>query len=92
MAFVGGLASLAALAAFTAVNFSLILLRRRRPDLVRPFRVPGQVRGIPVLPILGMAAASGLAAQLPRDVYAGAGAFVALAAGGYAVRRVLRRR
>lgn len=92
VAFVGGLASLAALAAFTAVNFSLILLRRRRPDLVRPFRVPGQVRGIPVLPILGMAAASGLAAQLPRDVYAGAGAFVVLAAGGYAVRRVLRQR
>ncbi len=39
---------------FLAVNWTVIVLRRTRPDAPRPFSVPGAVRGIPVMPILGL--------------------------------------
>jgi len=40
---------------FLAVNGTVIILRRTRPDLPRPFVVAGTIRGVPVLPILGIA-------------------------------------
>ena len=39
---------------FLAVNLTVLLLRRSRPDAPRPFRVPWSVRGVPVLPVLGL--------------------------------------
>jgi APA family basic amino acid/polyamine antiporter len=39
---------------FLAVNAAVLVLRRRRPDLPRPFAVPGAVRGLPIIPILGI--------------------------------------
>jgi APA family basic amino acid/polyamine antiporter len=43
-------------ATFVAVNAAVILLRFRRPDLPRPFRSPGAVGVVPILPILGIGA------------------------------------
>jgi APA family basic amino acid/polyamine antiporter len=40
---------------FLAVNGTVIILRRTHPDLPRPFVVAGTIRGVPVLPILGIA-------------------------------------
>jgi APA family basic amino acid/polyamine antiporter len=57
---------------FIAVNASLVLLRRTDPDTPRPFRVPVSVRGVPVLPLIGIAASLGLLIQLePIVVLAG---------------------
>ena len=39
---------------FVAVNGTVIILRRTRPDLPRPFAVAWTIRGIPVLPLLGL--------------------------------------
>ncbi|KAB1194728.1 amino acid permease [Haloferax sp. MBLA0076] len=47
---VGNLASLFSLLGFIIVNYALIRLRRRQPDLQRPFEVPFY----PVTPILGI--------------------------------------
>ena len=40
---------------FLAVNFFVIRLRKTQPDLKRPFRIPGSVGGIPVIPVLAIA-------------------------------------
>lgn len=49
---------------FIAVNGAVIVLRWRRPDQPRPFRSPGAVRRVPVLPVLGLAAVAVMAPQL----------------------------
>ena len=41
---------------FIAVNVAVVLLRFRLPDHPRPFRTPGSLRRVPVLPILGLLA------------------------------------
>lgn len=39
---------------FIAINAALIVLRFRCPEAPRPFRVPFNVRGVPVLPVCGI--------------------------------------
>jgi basic amino acid/polyamine antiporter, APA family len=39
---------------FVAVNGTVIVLRRTRPDLPRPFAVAWAIRGVPILPVLGL--------------------------------------
>jgi len=39
---------------FVAVNGTVVILRRTRPDLPRPFAVAWAIRGVPVLPLLGL--------------------------------------
>jgi basic amino acid/polyamine antiporter, APA family len=41
---------------FIAVNVAVVLLRFRMPDRPRPFRTPGSIRRVPVLPVLGLIA------------------------------------
>ena len=59
---IGNLSTVAALTdfavyvVFLAVNATVVLLRRRRPDAPRPFRSPGTVFGVPVFPVLGFVA------------------------------------
>ncbi len=62
---IGGLASLGALLAFAGVNVALIRLRKTEPNQERPFRVPLDVRGVPVLPVIGCVGAVVLAFVLP---------------------------
>lgn len=66
---------------FGAVNVSLIVLRLTRPGVERPFRVPGAIAGIPVLPI----AALGTIALMIAHLEAGAiaiGVLIALMGAG----------
>jgi len=39
---------------FIAVNLSVVALRRRAPNVVRPFRIPIAVAGVPVTPLLAL--------------------------------------
>jgi APA family basic amino acid/polyamine antiporter len=49
---------------FLAVNWTVIVLRRTRPDVPRPFQVAGSLRGIPVVPGLGLASVALMMTQL----------------------------
>ncbi len=51
-------------AMFIIVNLVVLILRRTKPDLHRPFAVKGQVRGVPVLPILGLFATLSMAIHI----------------------------
>ncbi|MDK2975313.1 MAG: basic amino acid/polyamine antiporter, family [Methanofollis sp.] len=55
---------------FMAINAAAIVLRFRAPGAVRPFRIPVSIRGIPVIPLLGIFFSVFLLAQLDPDVLA----------------------
>ncbi len=56
----GNLTSIGTLFAFIVVCISVVMMRKRRPDLPRPFRTPF----VPLIPILGMLVNLGLMAGL----------------------------
>lgn len=64
VALVAAIANFLIFATFVIINGVVIALRIRDPSHPRPFRIPGSVRGIPVLPFCGMAASFGLFLQL----------------------------
>jgi APA family basic amino acid/polyamine antiporter len=59
------LVNIGTLFAFVLVNIGVIILRRTRPDMPRPYRVPWS----PVLPLLGVAFAVYLMSDLPWDTW-----------------------
>jgi len=59
---VAELANIGTLSAFIAVSVGLLVLRSKRPDLPRPFRVPW----VPFLPILSIAMSTYLVINLPK--------------------------
>ncbi|HEY6693723.1 MAG TPA: amino acid permease [Solirubrobacteraceae bacterium] len=59
------LVNIGTLFAFVLVNVGVIVLRRKRPDLERGFRVPF----VPVFPIIGIGLCIYLMAQLPVDTW-----------------------
>ena len=61
----GELISLGTLLAFVVVCVGVIVLRRLRPDLPRPFRVPAY----PWTPLFGVIVCVGLMASLPRETW-----------------------
>ncbi len=61
----GELVNIGTLLAFVLVCAGVIILRRTRPDLDRPFRTPL----VPLVPILGILACFGLMATLPPDTW-----------------------
>ena len=61
------LTNIGTLFAFTLVCGAVLVLRKTRPDLKRPFRTPF----VPLVPILGMAACLGLIGFLPPITWAG---------------------
>ncbi|HEU4367050.1 MAG TPA: APC family permease [Methylomirabilota bacterium] len=73
---------------FLAVNGTVILLRRARPALPRPFAVAGTVGGVPVVPVLGLGS---VALMMTRLEPLAIGLGLALCATGLAVGWVLRR-
>ena len=87
--FVASLSSLGALLVFTAINIAVIALRISKPDLPRPFRVPGAIGAVPILPILGVIVSVALALQYEARVYLtfGAGGIIGLVAYLIARRR-----
>jgi APA family basic amino acid/polyamine antiporter len=61
----GSLVSIGTLMAFVIVSIGIIVLRRSRPDLPRPFRTPW----VPVLPLLSAAVSLTLMLGLPRATW-----------------------
>ena len=61
----GELVSIGTLLAFVIVCAGVWVLRRKRPDLHRPFRTPW----VPVVPILGIIVSAGLMLSLPLDTW-----------------------
>ena len=59
------LVNIGTLFAFVLVNVGVIVLRRTRPDMPRPYRVPW----VPVLPILGIAFAIYIMTDLPATTW-----------------------
>jgi APA family basic amino acid/polyamine antiporter len=59
---------------FLAVNATVVVLRRLRPELPRPFKVPGGPASVPVVPVLGVVSVVVMMAHLDvRAVALGAG-------------------
>jgi APA family basic amino acid/polyamine antiporter len=65
IALLGELVSIGTLLAFVIVCVGIIVLRRTRPDLPRPFRTPL----VPLVPILGVLICFGMMAFLPADTW-----------------------
>jgi APA family basic amino acid/polyamine antiporter len=65
IATLGSLVSIGTLMAFVIVSIGVIVLRRTRPDLPRPFRMPM----VPLLPILSALVAFVLMLGLPRATW-----------------------
>ena len=61
----GELVSIGTLLAFVIVSIGIIFLRKRRPDLERPFRTPW----VPFIPILSALVSLALMASLPFDTW-----------------------
>ncbi|MET0425712.1 MAG: amino acid permease [Actinoplanes sp.] len=59
------LVNIGTLFAFVLVNIGVLILRRTRPDMPRPYRVPWS----PLLPLLGIAFAVYLMSDLPLDTW-----------------------
>ncbi|WP_067500908.1 amino acid permease [Actinoplanes sp. TFC3] len=59
------LVNIGTLFAFVLVNIGVIILRRTRPDMPRPYRVPWS----PVLPVIGVAFAIYLMSDLPLSTW-----------------------
>ena len=61
----GQLVNIGTLLAFVLVCIGVLVLRKTRPDLQRPFRVPW----VPFVPIMGILTCLGLMATLPGDTW-----------------------
>jgi APA family basic amino acid/polyamine antiporter len=69
-AFIAAVTDFAVYVVFLAVNVTVIILRRTRPSLPRPFSVRGTIAGLPVLPVLGLASVALMLTQLEPLVVA----------------------
>jgi APA family basic amino acid/polyamine antiporter len=65
IALLGELVSIGTLLAFVIVCVGIIVLRRARPDIPRPFRTPL----VPFVPIMGVLICFGMMAFLPGDTW-----------------------
>ncbi len=63
---------------FLVTNLVVIVLRVRRPDVHRPFRVRGSIRKIPVVPVVGFMVTVVLVGRLHSDALVVAGVIVVL--------------
>ncbi len=84
---VASVSSLATLLAFVTVNVALIVIRRKEPDLLRPFRVPLAVRGVPIPSVLAIVAACMLGMRFSTATYLVAGCTVVAGLGLYGILR-----
>ena len=75
---------------FVAVNLAVVVLRRRRPAVSRPFRTPGSVGWVPVLPLLGLAAVAVMPPRLDLSSIAIGIAMAAVGACAYVALTRLR--
>jgi APA family basic amino acid/polyamine antiporter len=83
IAVLGQLVSIGTLFAFVIVSIGLIVLRRKRPELERPFRVPF----VPWIPIAAAAVSLALMLVLPAATWARLAIWMAIGLGVYGARR-----
>lgn len=84
---VASLTSLCSLLAFLGVHSTVIMLRFRRPDFKRPFRVPLTLGKLPLIPCFGVISTSGLLTQFEAEVYWGGAVVIGAAFVVYGLRR-----
>ncbi|HYS20904.1 MAG TPA: amino acid permease [Gemmatimonadales bacterium] len=75
----GQLVNIGTMLAFVLVCAGIIVLRRTRPDLERPFRTPF----VPVVPLLGIICFLGLMVTLPLDTWIRLGVWLVIGLGIY---------
>lgn len=75
---VASLTNVTLLLTFVVINGAVIALRRLEPDTPRPWRIPGALAGVPVVPVLGAASALVMLAGTERATLAWLGALLAL--------------
>jgi APA family basic amino acid/polyamine antiporter len=67
--FIAQVTNFAVFALFAIVNAAVIALRRRRPEVDRPFRLPGAISGIPVIAVVGLLGNLLLAAYMDGEAF-----------------------
>ncbi len=55
---------------FASVNLSAIWLRIRKPEWERPFKTPGSIGKVPLIPLLGLLSSGLMVTQFRLDVIA----------------------
>lgn len=78
--FVANVTNFTLFVTFILINASVILLRYRAPDAVRPFRIPGSIGLLPIIPVIGIISCCLLLAQLEPLVLLVGGLLVAIGA------------
>jgi APA family basic amino acid/polyamine antiporter len=86
------LSSFAALLAFFVVNLVLIVLRYRQPQQPRPFRVPGAIGRLPLLPLLAIGSIVLLLLHFDWQIYLAGGIALMLAVIAFLARQWTRAR
>lgn len=90
---VASVTDLAVYLVFIAVDLAVIILRFRLPDHPRPFRVPGSIGRVPVIPVLGLVAVFVMLPALQWEALVLGAALCAIGLGVYALlKRVARTR
>ena len=84
--FVANVTNFTLFVTFVVINASVILLRYRAPDVARPFRIPGTVGFLPVIPVVGIISSLFLLVQLDPPVLLVGGTLVVLGTGIALVR------
>ena len=75
--------SFGALLVFALVNLATVILRFKDPQLPRPFKVPGKVGRVPILPCIGVVVSLALATCYSLEVYLIFAASSLVGLGGY---------
>jgi APA family basic amino acid/polyamine antiporter len=88
---VASVSSFGVLLVFSGVHVALLKLRFSKPALKRTFTVPGAIRGVPLLPVLGLAISLALLTQFELIVYAVGGGAVLLGLAVYSQKRAFTR-
>ncbi len=89
IAFVASLTNFTLFVTFVVINAAVIALRLHAPDASRPFRIPGTVGAVPLIPVAGMVFSFFLLAQLDVKVLA---VGLALAMAGVAFMALKKKR
>jgi APA family basic amino acid/polyamine antiporter len=74
---------------FLVVNAAVVALRRTKPDVVRPFRIRGNIGWVPVIPIAAFVVVVVVARELDLKSFWMVGVIVALGIATHAAHRVL---
>lgn len=79
--FVANVTNFTLFVTFVVINASVIVLRYRAPDVARPFRIPGNIGFLPLIPVVGIISSLFLLAQLEGLVLLVGGIVVVIGAG-----------